>query len=786
MNNKAYIINKSIELINTFNPTINSIDTHCTIALGNISPTDGKPENIFIQQVVYGWYREKAVLEAFITNLYADNASSVLRADMTMYTVFAYLAIFRLDELGFQTFKEFTMTVDPTKMYNFTNYLFNKDVLWSSLRDSWMKVRDLSYVEDEIIAGIEQFLPELSKFCSDLQEKALGVAAAQAAKEEIKKSGTAGLQEVVKRKGTRPVSPNIHKPRPTILPVPDRIPTNIVAKEVPNYLDNNNLASIEERRKIERNEERARTKSQYDDALLFKLNVTKNGRKLEDIRREMEEERTKDLHFDNSYVNEPPDFTKINAKVRINASTILREDSLFRKQQEKDVQLLKNYEYELRDPTEFYSWQNEMKSNDHQNKLNQVVSRREQAKQSSEDAKIAFMNMKDDNRTIAAMLREQGEAIKEQKQLESEIQIIANREIAKKIIADESTKPKIATAKVLEIKKESGVKMRIEIEQARKEKEEEDKILEDIKADKIRQLRAINTVHKKHIKVFDPTQTAGIGLLDEMSYMEMKERNKTESARRDNLEIIKRQEILEAKAKKAKSLNDRAISVLNARKIKAESTKEYILKKKEAELKEVDIKERAREIAAIQLQKELAIQREEKKKAAALLVAEEERIRRQQQYMGAAAGLVEETRHGEILMAREREMVNQQNLAKEESKLEQESKYSDLINKNVFKKQEQAMKLAIAQEKEKNVIMEKRILVEKIKADVVYKKSIVREIRAEHGLQKTKAIEYNPYAEKINQESISMGKTHQDKLKSLTNSLRSKNGITFGENTYLE
>jgi hypothetical protein len=53
-------------------------------------------------------------------------AAFVLRNDRIMYSVFAYLAIFRLDELGFRKFKEFTATQDPTKMYNFVSYLFNK------------------------------------------------------------------------------------------------------------------------------------------------------------------------------------------------------------------------------------------------------------------------------------------------------------------------------------------------------------------------------------------------------------------------------------------------------------------------------------------------------------------------------------------------------------------------------------------------------------------------------------------------------------------------------------
>jgi hypothetical protein len=64
--------------------------------------------------------------QCFIKNFYADNAARLLRADMLIYTILAYLAIFRIDELGFPLFKEFAMTQDPTKVYNFASYLFNK------------------------------------------------------------------------------------------------------------------------------------------------------------------------------------------------------------------------------------------------------------------------------------------------------------------------------------------------------------------------------------------------------------------------------------------------------------------------------------------------------------------------------------------------------------------------------------------------------------------------------------------------------------------------------------
>lgn len=78
-----------------------------------------------MQQTVYGWYRQRRGIDAFITNFYADKAASISRNDMLLYTVFAYLAVFRLEDLGFKKFSEFILSQDPSKMFNFTDYLFN-------------------------------------------------------------------------------------------------------------------------------------------------------------------------------------------------------------------------------------------------------------------------------------------------------------------------------------------------------------------------------------------------------------------------------------------------------------------------------------------------------------------------------------------------------------------------------------------------------------------------------------------------------------------------------------
>lgn len=65
-------------------------------------------------------------MQSFIDVFYGDNASRVLRVDMTMYTILAYLAVFRLEELGMAKFKDLCSSVEPSKVSNFVAYVFNK------------------------------------------------------------------------------------------------------------------------------------------------------------------------------------------------------------------------------------------------------------------------------------------------------------------------------------------------------------------------------------------------------------------------------------------------------------------------------------------------------------------------------------------------------------------------------------------------------------------------------------------------------------------------------------
>lgn len=72
--------------------------------------------------------------------------------------------------------------------------------------------------------------------------------------------------------------------------------------------------------------------------------------------------------------------------MKLNTAAVLREDALFRKKQEKEAELIKAFERDLRDSTEFYQWQTEMKGKDDLERKAQIEARRLEMAASAKEA----------------------------------------------------------------------------------------------------------------------------------------------------------------------------------------------------------------------------------------------------------------------------------------------------------------------------------------------------------------------------------------------------------------
>jgi len=100
--------------------------------------------------------------------------------------------------------------------------------------------------------------------------------------------------------------------------------------------------------------------------------------------------------------------------------------------------------------------------------------------------------------------------------------------------------------------------------------------------DRIRQLRT-HTVHKPEVKVFDPTTSAGLGLLNEMSLVEMEERLEINKNREETVVNEKRQAIVTNRAKKQEQLAQRISNIQRIREAARDSNRSARVQQKQKE-----------------------------------------------------------------------------------------------------------------------------------------------------------------------------------------------------------
>ena len=100
----AELVSKAEELFATFEPAKMSLDAHADAKIEEWRVRD--PEDaVFLRQVLYGVTRYARFLGVVVRAFMHHNAATVLRRDKNTYTMYAYLALLRLDELGFQQFR---------------------------------------------------------------------------------------------------------------------------------------------------------------------------------------------------------------------------------------------------------------------------------------------------------------------------------------------------------------------------------------------------------------------------------------------------------------------------------------------------------------------------------------------------------------------------------------------------------------------------------------------------------------------------------------------------------
>jgi len=537
-----------------------------------------------------------------MSHFYNDMAASVLRADYTLYLILAYLTIFRLEELSFTEYRKFLDSQEPDKVNAFLLYTFDVPRLANSVKWDWLKIFDLEYVEDHMLRPISESAVNAESLRLEILSKASGLAAEKDAPAEM-----AGA----KRQLTIPVSPRLTRPAPRIVPAPDKISQEVKATEMPRYLDRTNVEQIILEKEARRAAELEKTLKKYSESKVqpFELHETRNT--IDKARLAAEQKLAAELLFDSKPGPAVPlRLPTKKAEFRMNTAAYLREDALYTKKQAEEAKLIEAYESELRDSTQFYQWQTSMKEQDVKDRLEQVERVRSLAKLSAAEAQAAMEQQRQDNASVAERIKIESEEMQKQLQYETEMQRVMNQELVHEMIQVREHAPREAQARMFEQRKERRSAVHDEMTALLAEREAEAERKHEERLERAKQLKALNEVHPVPVKVFDPTESIGLGLLGEMSLVEMKERLAINKVRESEVENSRRSDILTSKQKHNLNLRKRIENIERIRAAASHANKAAREKKVSKQLAEEQQREQEHNVANLRLLGELEAQRD--------------------------------------------------------------------------------------------------------------------------------------------------------------------------------
>lgn len=167
------------------------------------------------------------------------------------------------------------------------------------------------------------------------------------------------------------------------------------------------------------------------------------------------------------------------------------------------------------------------------------------------------LRAKRENKRIASTMRQaskQGEILLQQ---EKEMAEAENRIAMEEIKKHRELAPREAEDKIKEQNQIKRNELKDKLAQEWKLKKQQDAIEQERRQDLIRQIRALDLVHREHVAVFDPTESSNLGLLDEMSLVELRERLALQKVKTKQAEEEKRSQILSSKSDKENALRQR-------------------------------------------------------------------------------------------------------------------------------------------------------------------------------------------------------------------------------------
>ncbi|KRX04389.1 hypothetical protein PPERSA_05650 [Pseudocohnilembus persalinus] len=665
---------------------------------------------------------------------------------------------------------------DPVKMNVFFEFLFDIDLVIELVKPKWIEVYDENYIDNDIIGKLEERLPKIAELLSSLSQKATGkksdlVNTLESTLDvEVKQT----IKQPEKKQPTEQKPFNLTKPKPKMLPEPILIPKKLEKKVVNIDYNKTSLEEIQRQKQMRKKQIEEQTKSKYQEEEEFKLKTKERPSNYEKLVKEHEEKFKKEHQYVQTYHRPVPDFSE-PSDVKLNVAAILREEKKLKEQEEKERKRLNDLEWNLRDSTEFENWKIEKKHEDKIKELEQQQRTKIEMALAREAAMMAYeQNIKENQLTVQEM-KAQSEKFANEIAEKKKEEIVRKNQIKESVMAtkDNATikrqeiveKNKKAHDEYLEEREKVLILMKQEQE---KEKAKRDEL--------IRQIKELERQPRKRTSGYDPTETMGYGLLEEMSMVQLRERLEEVKEQRALKEEEIRQQNRNNRDNYLSSIQKKVDAIQENRKNLAQKKNEERLEKKRKQEEEKKRLQEIKEKQLLEVHQKIKGKKTQKKMEEEQLAKDLREIKLKRQYMNASAALVEEQAWQNLQQGAEREIREKQVNALIDQERIESIKYkerkilAETAKRTVKQKQEWNNEYDKKYEKAQK---ENEILFRQIRDD---KRALVTSIKEFEQAHNQNMVERDTFKYKMSEMSLTNAKKTQELKKSRETRLKQSQG----------
>uniref|UniRef100_A0A8D0BYY1 Cilia- and flagella-associated protein 99 n=1 Tax=Salvator merianae TaxID=96440 RepID=A0A8D0BYY1_SALMN len=483
-------------------------------------------EETLIIATLFGCIKYKPLLDVVVNAYYVRDGKHCKVSEHNLYIIVCYLATFQLEELGLQQFRKIIKSMGTAKICKFLRFYFNEVNLCTWISDEWSQIYDSVYVKDNWIDPLLKRKPKIHQLIDQLTERL--------------STCTIAASEV-----TKPKEFILTTPKPRTILIPDLIPQKEKTKSVPE-------STYRPPRLIQRLEKiKLKNRWKAEERLLeasfnqFTSAVPKLDHKC-------------------ALINEMPKYEKKfqaqkiigdidNVPVKLNATAILREDVLYQRKVEQELERIEHLLRGAQDVSKFLEWQKQILGKELDQQLTDTECRRLQGKLSYEEAILARQNCLQNNQKNAEQVRREKREINQQHE-ESRLQDRKERKRMAQKVAEGRKNVKQAQTKLQKSKRQIVQEVSEESQGILLQflKEEEEKY--NKRYELVKQRRAIEYVSFLNKKFIDLTQIANHGVFGEMSIAELQERLALLNQTQKKVEEEKRDLIIQEKHAKEQLL----------------------------------------------------------------------------------------------------------------------------------------------------------------------------------------------------------------------------------------